>query len=76
MRLIGVSATNLTRASAPDLFEAPQREKLRQLSRAVDQVREKFGDTAVRYGRELKSPGRSHGDATDEARSKPKGADE
>ena len=33
VRLIGVSATNLTRASAPDLFEAPQRERLRQLSR-------------------------------------------
>ena len=47
VRLIGVSATNLTRASAPDLFEAPEREKLRQLSRAVDQVREKFGDNAV-----------------------------
>ena len=47
VRLVGVSATNLTRAAAPDLFEAPQREKLRQLSRAVDQVREKFGDDAV-----------------------------
>ena len=47
VRLIGVSATNLTRSSAPDLFEAPQRERLRQLSRAVDQVREKFGDDAV-----------------------------
>lgn len=47
VRLIGVSATNLTRAAAPDLFEAPQRERLRQLSRAVDQVREKFGDDAV-----------------------------
>ena len=47
VRLIGVSATNLTRASAPDLFEAPERAKLRQLSRAVDQVREKFGDDAV-----------------------------
>lgn len=47
VRLIGVSATNLTRASAPDLFEAPGRERLRQLSKAVDQVREKFGDDAV-----------------------------
>lgn len=47
VRLIGVSATNLTRASAPDLFEAPAREKLRQLSRAVDRVRERFGDDAV-----------------------------
>jgi DNA polymerase-4 len=47
VRLIGVSATNLTRASAPDLFEAPEREKLRLLSRAVDQVREKYGDDAV-----------------------------
>jgi DNA polymerase-4 len=47
VRLIGVSATNLARASAPDLFEAPAREKLRQLSRAVDRVRERFGDDAV-----------------------------
>jgi DNA polymerase-4 len=47
VRLIGVSATNLTQASAPDLFETPQRERLRQLSRAVDRVREKFGDDAV-----------------------------
>ena len=47
VRLIGVSATNLTRASAPDLFEAPERARLRQLSRAVDRVRERFGDDAV-----------------------------
>ncbi len=47
VRLVGVSATNLTRAAAPDLFEAPERGKLRQLSRAVDLVREKFGDDAV-----------------------------
>jgi len=47
VRLVGVSATNLTRASAPDLFEAPQRARLRQLSRAVDRVRERFGDDAM-----------------------------
>jgi DNA polymerase-4 len=47
VRLVGVSATNLTPASAPDLFEAPAREKLRQLTRAVDAVRKKFGDDAV-----------------------------
>ena len=47
VRLIGVSATNLTQASAPDLFESPERERLRLLSRAVDQVRERFGDRAV-----------------------------
>jgi len=42
--------------------------------RGIDAVREKFGDAAVRYGRELKAPGgrsRTPGDATDEARSKP-----
>ena len=47
VRLIGVSATNLTQASAPDLFESPERERLRLLSRAVDRVRERFGDRAV-----------------------------
>jgi DNA polymerase-4 len=48
----------------------PERAKL---VKGIDAVREKFGDTAVRYGRELKGPPRGHATgATDEARSKPK----
>jgi DNA polymerase IV len=44
-----------------------------RLVKGIDAVREKFGDTAVRYGRELKSPKRSHDTSpTDEARSRPK----
>ncbi len=43
VRLIGVAATNLAEAPMADLFEAPERTKLRQLTSAVDQVRERFG---------------------------------
>jgi DNA polymerase-4 len=47
VRLIGVAATNLGTAAEPDLFEAPERGRLRQLTAAVDKVREKFGFGAV-----------------------------
>ena len=53
VRLIGLAATNLARASAPDLFEAPEREKLRRLSAAMDEVREKYGFDAMQPGRLL-----------------------
>lgn len=53
VRLIGVSATNLTRTTAPDLFEPAEREKQRQVTRAVDLVREKFGQDAVGPARVL-----------------------
>jgi DNA polymerase-4 len=88
LRLLGIGISGFDERSAQlDLFgeepvagepttPAPSARERAQLVRGIDAVREKFGDTAVRYGRELKSPGHSRGDATDEARSKPKGADE
>jgi DNA polymerase-4 len=54
VRLIGVAATNLAQATAPDLFEAPERTRLRQLTRAVDEVRERFGFDALAQARVLK----------------------
>jgi DNA polymerase-4 len=53
VRLVGLGATNLSQAAEADLFEAPQRTKLRKLTEAVDQVRGKFGDNAVGSGRVL-----------------------
>jgi DNA polymerase-4 len=50
VRLIGVAATNLGRAAEEDLFEAPERVRLRHLTEAVDKVRGKFGFDAVTPG--------------------------
>jgi DNA polymerase IV len=50
VRLIGVAATNLGRAAEADLFEPPERSRLRQLTEAVDKVRGKFGFDAVTPG--------------------------
>ncbi len=47
VRLIGISATNLGTTAEPDLFERPERSRLRQLTEAVDKVREKFGFNSV-----------------------------
>jgi DNA polymerase-4 len=59
-RLVGISLSNLTTARLAEqlaMFEAPavdgvlpERERDRDLSRAVDRVREKFGDDAIRTG--------------------------
>ncbi len=59
-RLAGISLSNLSparRAEQLAMFEAPmvngvapERERDRDLSRAVDRVREKFGDDAIRTG--------------------------
>ncbi len=59
-RLVGISLSNFTAARAAEqiaLFDAPpvdgvapERERDRDLSRAVDRVREKFGDDAIRTG--------------------------
>ncbi len=53
VRLIGISATNLGHAAEADLFEPPARRRLRELSAAVDQLREKFGFAAVTPGSAL-----------------------
>lgn len=50
VRLIGVAATNLGTAAEEDLFQPPERSRLRQLTVAVDKVREKFGFDAVTPG--------------------------
>lgn len=47
VRLIGIAATNLSTTAEPDLFERPERGRLRQLTAAVDKVRGKFGFDAV-----------------------------
>jgi DNA polymerase-4 len=47
VRLIGIAATNLSTTAEPDLFERPERGRLRQLTAAVDKVRGKFGFSAV-----------------------------
>lgn len=59
-RLVGVSLSNLTPAGSAEqltMFGAPavddvepEAERDRQLSRAVDRVRERFGDDAIRTG--------------------------
>ena len=53
VRLIGISATNLGHAAEADLFEPVARQRLRDLSTAVDHVREKFGFGAVTPGSAL-----------------------
>ena len=55
VRLIGVAATNLSEAAEADLFEPPQRRRLRDLSAAVDQLREKYGFAAVTPGSALRA---------------------
>ncbi len=55
VRLIGIAATNLGVAAAADLFEAPERQRLRELSVAVDKVRGKYGFGAVTPGSVLRA---------------------
>ena len=50
VRLIGIAATNLATSAEPDLFELPERGRLRQLTAAVDKVRGKFGFDSVTPG--------------------------
>jgi DNA polymerase-4 len=55
VRLIGIAATNLGVAAAADLFEPPERQRLRELSVAVDKVRGKYGFGAVTPGSVLRA---------------------
>jgi DNA polymerase IV len=50
VRLIGIAATNLGVAAEADLFEPASRRRLRDLSAAVDQLRDKYGFAAVTAG--------------------------
>ena len=58
IRLIGLAATNLTEAAPADLFEPADRTRLRELTQAVDKVRERCGFDAVAPARTLSSRGR------------------
>jgi DNA polymerase-4 len=55
VRLIGIAATNLGVATEADLFESPERQRLRELSVAVDKVRGKYGFGAVTPGSVLRA---------------------
>jgi DNA polymerase-4 len=59
VRLIGIAATNLGVSAETDLFEPPERRRLRDLSAAVDQLREKYGFAAVAPGSVLRAKRRS-----------------
>ena len=54
VRLIGITASGLGPSAEVDLFEPPERERLRHLSAAVDQVRERYGFAAVTPGSVLR----------------------
>jgi DNA polymerase-4 len=62
IRLIGLAATNLGEAEPADLFEPAERTRLRELTSAVDRVRERFGFDAVQPGRNLTLPSRHRRD--------------
>jgi DNA polymerase-4 len=55
VRLIGIAATNLGVAAEADLFEPPARQRLRDLSVAVDQLRDKYGFGALTPGSVLRA---------------------
>ncbi|HEU5040658.1 MAG TPA: DNA polymerase IV [Gemmatimonadales bacterium] len=55
VRLIGIAATNLGAAAEADLFEPEARRRQRELSSAVDKVREKYGFAAVTPGAALRA---------------------
>jgi DNA polymerase-4 len=50
VRLIGVGTSNISTVAEADLFESPERVRLRQLTEAVDKVRGKYGFDAVSPG--------------------------
>ncbi len=58
IRLVGLAATNLAEAAPADLFEPADRTRLRELTQAVDKVRERFGFDAVTPARTLSLRGR------------------
>ncbi|HEX5004463.1 MAG TPA: hypothetical protein VFV65_04065, partial [Gemmatimonadales bacterium] len=55
VRLIGVAVTNLGVAAEADLFESEERRRRRELTAAVDKVREKYGFAAVTPGAILRA---------------------
>jgi DNA polymerase-4 len=55
VRLIGIAATNLGVTAEADLFEPPERQRLKDLSVAVDKVRGKYGFAAMTPGSVLRA---------------------
>jgi DNA polymerase-4 len=55
VRLIGIAVTNLGVAAETDLFESDDRRRQRELTAAVDKVREKYGFSAVTPGAILRA---------------------
>jgi len=53
VRLLGVSATNLTPSDQLALFD-DGRDRRRRIDRVVDEIRRQFGDDALRRGRNLR----------------------
>ena len=56
LRLLGVGTGELVEHSQPDLFAAPEAAGDSRLDTALDQIRERFGSTAVRRGGNIKKP--------------------
>jgi DNA polymerase IV len=54
IRLLGFAASGLNRSAAGDLFESADRIRLKDLTTAVDRVRERFGFEALAPARTLK----------------------
>lgn len=57
VRLIGVGVSNILPAEPADLFEPERRTRLREITSAVDKVREKYGFDALKAGKLVQKPG-------------------
>lgn len=61
VRLLGVSLSNFTHGNAQlDLLEKERREKLAQLTKAADRLRDRFGFGKVQFGGSLSADGLDH----------------
>jgi malonyl CoA-acyl carrier protein transacylase len=58
VRLLGVAAGNIVIAGPADLFEPDKRTREREVTSAVDKVREKYGFDAMRPAKLLEKKGR------------------
>jgi DNA polymerase-4 len=56
VRLIGVGVSNIVPAEPADLFEPERRTRLREITSAVDKVREKYGFDALKAGKLVQKP--------------------
>lgn len=56
VRLIGVGVSNILSAGPADLFEPEQRTRLREVTSAVDRIRNKYGFDALKAGKLVPRP--------------------